>query len=135
MSGPSQAASTPLSPAAGVLLGAYFVTIWGSGFVVTRIALSYAAPFTYIGVRREHRTLRPGSHEDAVVARRIDRRHPRAGSDSKLLRQRRSGISCARHPVRFNRHRGRASFATVAIVMKKNEPRDMFPPVSPSSRP
>jgi len=33
------------------LLSAYFVTIWGAGFVVTRIALQYAAPFTYIGVR------------------------------------------------------------------------------------
>jgi drug/metabolite transporter (DMT)-like permease len=44
-------ASTPLSPTANVLLSAYFVTIWGSGFVVTRVALSYAAPFTYIGVR------------------------------------------------------------------------------------
>jgi drug/metabolite transporter (DMT)-like permease len=27
------------------------VTIWGAGFVATRIALQYAAPFTYIGVR------------------------------------------------------------------------------------
>jgi drug/metabolite transporter (DMT)-like permease len=44
-------AATPLSPTANVLLSAYFVTIWGSGFVVTRVALSYAAPFTYIGVR------------------------------------------------------------------------------------
>ena len=45
------AAPTPLSPAASVALSGYFVTIWGSGFVVTRIALEYAAPFTYIGVR------------------------------------------------------------------------------------
>jgi hypothetical protein len=37
-------AATPLSPTASVLLSAYFVTIWGSGFVVTRVALSYAAP-------------------------------------------------------------------------------------------
>ena len=33
------------------LLGAYFVTVWGAGFVATRIALQYAAPFTYIGIR------------------------------------------------------------------------------------
>jgi drug/metabolite transporter (DMT)-like permease len=33
------------------LLSAYFVTIWGAGFVATRVALQYAAPFTYIGVR------------------------------------------------------------------------------------
>ncbi len=33
------------------LLSGYFVTIWGAGFVGTRIALQYAAPFTYIGVR------------------------------------------------------------------------------------
>src|SRR4051812_24837741 len=41
----------PLSPAALALLSTYFVTIWGAGFVATRIALQYAAPFTYIGVR------------------------------------------------------------------------------------
>jgi drug/metabolite transporter (DMT)-like permease len=44
-------AATPLAPVASILLSAYFVTIWGSGFVVTRVALEYAAPFTYIGVR------------------------------------------------------------------------------------
>jgi drug/metabolite transporter (DMT)-like permease len=33
------------------LLSAYFVAVWGAGFVATRIALQYAAPFTYIGVR------------------------------------------------------------------------------------
>ena len=41
----------PLSPTALVVLAGYFVTIWGSGFVASRIALQYAAPFTYIGVR------------------------------------------------------------------------------------
>jgi len=51
MRSPGSDAPTPLAPAVGVLLSAYFVTIWGSGFVVTRIALEYAAPFTYIGVR------------------------------------------------------------------------------------
>ena len=44
--------ATPLSPARERRCSAaYFVTVWGSGFVVTRIALEYAAPFTYIGVR------------------------------------------------------------------------------------
>jgi drug/metabolite transporter (DMT)-like permease len=33
------------------LLSAYFVTVWGAGFVATRVAMQYAAPFTYIGVR------------------------------------------------------------------------------------
>ncbi len=33
------------------LLSAYFVTVWGAGYVATRIAMQYAAPFTYIGVR------------------------------------------------------------------------------------
>ena len=41
----------PLSQATLVALATYFVTIWGAGFVATRIALQYAAPFTYIGVR------------------------------------------------------------------------------------
>lgn len=41
----------PLSQPAMVALAGYFVTIWGSGFVASRIALQYAAPFTYIGVR------------------------------------------------------------------------------------
>lgn len=41
----------PLSQAVLVALAAYFVTIWGAGFVASRIALQYAAPFTYIGVR------------------------------------------------------------------------------------
>lgn len=41
----------PLAPAARVALSGYFVTVWGSGYVATRIALEHAAPFTYIGVR------------------------------------------------------------------------------------
>jgi drug/metabolite transporter (DMT)-like permease len=41
----------PLSEPALAALAAYFVTIWGAGFVASRIALQYAAPFTYIGVR------------------------------------------------------------------------------------
>jgi drug/metabolite transporter (DMT)-like permease len=34
-----------------MLLSAYFVAIWGAGYVASRAALQYAAPFTYIGVR------------------------------------------------------------------------------------
>jgi drug/metabolite transporter (DMT)-like permease len=41
----------PLSQPALAALASYFVTIWGAGFVASRIALQYAAPFTYIGVR------------------------------------------------------------------------------------
>jgi drug/metabolite transporter (DMT)-like permease len=41
----------PLGASTRLLLSSYFVTVWGSGFVVTRLALEYAAPFTYIGVR------------------------------------------------------------------------------------
>ena len=29
----------------------YFVTVWGSGFVATRIGLEHAAPFTFLAVR------------------------------------------------------------------------------------
>src|SRR5205814_10646781 len=32
-------------------LSGYFVVIWGACFVATRVALQYAAPLTYIGVR------------------------------------------------------------------------------------
>ncbi len=46
-----ESAARPLSQPALVALASYFVTIWGAGFVATRIALQYAAPFTYIGVR------------------------------------------------------------------------------------
>ncbi len=45
------AAARPLAAPLQAALAAYFVTIWGAGFVATRIALQYAAPFTYIGVR------------------------------------------------------------------------------------
>ena len=40
-----------LSSASLALLSTYFVVIWGAGFVASRVALQYAAPFTYIGVR------------------------------------------------------------------------------------
>jgi drug/metabolite transporter (DMT)-like permease len=41
----------PLAHAAVVALSTYFVLVWGAGFVASRIALQYAAPFSYIGVR------------------------------------------------------------------------------------
>jgi drug/metabolite transporter (DMT)-like permease len=44
-------ADAPLAGAALVALSAYFVIVWGAGFVASRVALQYAAPFTYIGVR------------------------------------------------------------------------------------
>jgi len=53
---PARAASpgtapAPLARAAVFALSAYFVVVWGSGFVASRLALQYAAPFSYIGVR------------------------------------------------------------------------------------
>ena len=33
------------------LLAWYFVTVWGSGFVATKIGIQYAAPFTFLTVR------------------------------------------------------------------------------------
>jgi drug/metabolite transporter (DMT)-like permease len=48
---PARDPAPPLSQAVVVALAAYFVTIWGAGFVASRIALQYAAPFSYIGVR------------------------------------------------------------------------------------
>jgi drug/metabolite transporter (DMT)-like permease len=41
----------PLSRAVLVALAAYFVIVWGAGFVASRIALQYAAPFSYMSVR------------------------------------------------------------------------------------
>ncbi|MEO5845298.1 MAG: DMT family transporter [Caldimonas sp.] len=49
--GAGEPAAAPLARAAVVALSAYFVVVWGSGFVASRIALQYAAPFSYIGVR------------------------------------------------------------------------------------
>ena len=49
--GAGEPAAAPLARAAVVALSAYFVVVWGAGFVASRIALEYAAPFTYIGVR------------------------------------------------------------------------------------
>jgi len=45
------ATAPPLAHAALVALSTYFVVVWGAGFVATRIALQYAAPFSYIGIR------------------------------------------------------------------------------------
>ncbi len=43
--------AAPLARAVVVALSGYFVLVWGSGFVASRYALQYAAPFSYIGVR------------------------------------------------------------------------------------
>jgi drug/metabolite transporter (DMT)-like permease len=48
---PARDPARPLSQLALVGLATYFVTVWGAGFVASRIALQYAAPFSYIGVR------------------------------------------------------------------------------------
>jgi drug/metabolite transporter (DMT)-like permease len=45
------AAPARFSRPALVALSAYFVIVWGAGFVASRIALEQAAPFTYIGIR------------------------------------------------------------------------------------
>src|SRR5262245_20978195 len=34
-----------------VALAWYFVTVWGSGFIATRIGLQYAPPFTFLTLR------------------------------------------------------------------------------------
>ena len=47
----AERAAPPLARAAVVALSAYFVVVWGAGFVASRIALEHAAPFTYIGIR------------------------------------------------------------------------------------
>jgi drug/metabolite transporter (DMT)-like permease len=49
--GAGERAAAPLARAAVVALSAYFVVVWGAGFVASRIALEHAAPFTYIGIR------------------------------------------------------------------------------------
>jgi drug/metabolite transporter (DMT)-like permease len=46
-----EAPAAPLARAAVLALSTYFVVVWGAGFVASRIALQYAAPFSYIGVR------------------------------------------------------------------------------------
>ena len=49
--GAGERAAPPLAPATVIALSAYFVVVWGAGFVASRIALEHAAPFTYIGIR------------------------------------------------------------------------------------
>ena len=49
--GAGERAAPPLARTAVVALSAYFVVVWGAGFVASRIALEHAAPFTYIGIR------------------------------------------------------------------------------------
>ena len=44
-------AAPPRAHGAVVARSTYFVVVWGAGFVATRIALQYAAPFSYIGIR------------------------------------------------------------------------------------
>jgi drug/metabolite transporter (DMT)-like permease len=34
-----------------ILLAWYFVAVWGSGFIATKIALQHAAPFTFLSIR------------------------------------------------------------------------------------
>jgi len=46
-----ETAAPPLARAVVLALSTYFVVVWGAGFVASRIALQYAAPFSYIGVR------------------------------------------------------------------------------------
>lgn len=67
--GPAIAAPPPLARGMLALLSAYFVAIWGSGFVATRVALQYAAPFTYIGVRYAIAALLAGALALALRAR------------------------------------------------------------------
>ena len=44
-------AAAPLAHATVLALSTYFVVVWGAGFVASRLALQYATPFSYIGVR------------------------------------------------------------------------------------
>ena len=43
----------PLSQRAGfdAFLAWYFVSVWGSGFIATKIGLQYAPPFTFLTLR------------------------------------------------------------------------------------
>ena len=34
-----------------LLLGWYFVAVWGAGYVATKVGLQYAAPFTFLTLR------------------------------------------------------------------------------------
>ena len=39
------------SPFADAFLAWYFVVIWGSGFIATKVGIQYAAPFTFLSIR------------------------------------------------------------------------------------
>jgi drug/metabolite transporter (DMT)-like permease len=39
------------SPRTDALLAWYFVIVWGSGFIATKIGIQYAAPFTFLSLR------------------------------------------------------------------------------------
>src|SRR6185295_18278846 len=41
----------PSHPWLNTLLAWYFVAIWGTGFIATKIALQHAAPFTFLSIR------------------------------------------------------------------------------------
>lgn len=42
---------SPATRRTDALLAWYFVTVWGSGFIATKIGLQYAAPFTFLALR------------------------------------------------------------------------------------
>ena len=57
---PHHIASSAVTPSAvaeeaagryDTLLGWYFVLVWGSGYLATKTALQYAAPFTFLSLR------------------------------------------------------------------------------------
>lgn len=50
-SDPGDAAARGRSPSLDAFLAWYFVTVWGSGFVATKIGLQSAAPFTFLSLR------------------------------------------------------------------------------------
>src|SRR6185503_18187948 len=43
--------STRLTPVSSALLAWYFVAVWGSGYVATKVGLQYAPPFTFLTLR------------------------------------------------------------------------------------
>ena len=43
--------SAPRNASGDALLAWYFVVIWGSGFIATKIGIQYAAPFTFLSLR------------------------------------------------------------------------------------
>ena len=43
--------SAQRNPINDALLAWYFVVIWGSGFIATKVGIQYAAPFTFLSLR------------------------------------------------------------------------------------